>query len=474
MEVVRARKGIRVVHKNGATIRSIGEETKAAHAMNFNFANNETGVPIGRLIVDGKTVVSDVAKTANRNELYMLPSGEWWIGRAPAGAVYSAQGSPLLVDMFTVVWRDSVEHDKTDRSVWAGIAYRVATGIMPGGEVIFAKSEKPVSMEQWAQAMKALGCVKALNGDGGGSAVLWSKGDPKTWGRLMGSAIVIEEGYDMNTDVLLGDANPLLVIDPGHGGSDPGATNPLDHIIEKDLTLAASLTIASRLREHGVKVAMTRTTDKTLPAAVRAKLVKDSGAKTCLSIHVNAGGGDGAEVIHSIHNDGKLANAIAAGIKAAGQNVRRVFCRSLPNDEELRTDYYYMHRDTGNVSTQIVELFFLDSKATGPDADLVEYKTEFDGWVEGVVRGYCNHFGITYKPLPAKPPVTPPPVKPKPVGIFSDVPGDHWSAGAIEWADKIDLIEGKPDGTLGFGEAVTIERQLVLMQRLYNIIKGGK
>ncbi|RAP28637.1 N-acetylmuramoyl-L-alanine amidase [Brevibacillus laterosporus] len=71
---------------------------------------------------------------------------------------------------------------------------------------------------------------------------------------------------------------PILIIDAGHGGADPGASG--NHMQEKDLTLQISLYQLQRCRELNLPVAITRTTDTTLTPSQRTTLVKQSGATT--------------------------------------------------------------------------------------------------------------------------------------------------------------------------------------------------
>src|SRR5699024_12541559 len=99
-----------------------------------------------------------------------------------------------------------------------------------------------------------------------------------------------------------------ICIDPGHGGNDPGAVG--HGVKEKDYTLKISQYQAKRLRDHGFKVVMTREADTTLSNSTRTTRVKSSGAKVCISNHVNAASpsASGAETIHSIYSNGKLAN----------------------------------------------------------------------------------------------------------------------------------------------------------------------
>ena len=79
---------------------------------------------------------------------------------------------------------------------------------------------------------------------------------------------------------------------------------------EKDLTLQASLYIYNRLQELGIPVKITRTTDEYLPKEERVKrilsLYNNNPNTILVSNHINAGGGEGAEVVYSLKNSPKL------------------------------------------------------------------------------------------------------------------------------------------------------------------------
>lgn len=184
---------------------------------------------------------------------------------------------------------------------------------------------------------------------------------------------------------------PELIIDPGHGGKDPGGgTN--NFWVEKDQVLQISLYQYKRFQELGVPVAITRTKDVYLSPEERTRIVRESGAKYCISNHINAGGGDGVETIHSIYTDGALAKKLANSVAAKGQNIRRVFTRTLPGNSS--SDYYYMHRETGSVITVIVEYGFADSKQDDVEQILLYWKE----YAEAVVKGYCEYKGHPYSP----------------------------------------------------------------------------
>ena len=187
--------------------------------------------------------------------------------------------------------------------------------------------------------------------------------------------------------------NPRIVIDAGHGGTDGGASG--NGIIEKDLTLDISKYMYDRFRELGIPVTMTRTTDETLSPTQRVDRIMDAYGDEkgviIISNHINAGGGDGAEVIYALRNNATLANDILAELEKSGQNVREAFQRRLPSN--TTKDYYFIHRDTGNnTEPVIVEYGFLDS--TGDDPQ--QLKEDYDILAEAVVRGVMKYIGKPY------------------------------------------------------------------------------
>lgn len=83
----------------------------------------------------------------------------------------------------------------------------------------------------------------------------------------------------------------MVIIDPGHGGNDPGASN--GGIIEKDYTLKISNYMYDRFNELGVPVSITRNEDVTLNPSDRINAIRPiiSGSDDIvISNHLNAGG----------------------------------------------------------------------------------------------------------------------------------------------------------------------------------------
>ncbi len=80
---------------------------------------------------------------------------------------------------------------------------------------------------------------------------------------------------------------PIVVLDPGHGGSNSGAAGTTG-LHEKQLSLTVATAVADRLRARGIAVELTRTTDRTLTLRQRVAHADRVGADLFVSIHANA------------------------------------------------------------------------------------------------------------------------------------------------------------------------------------------
>ena len=182
-----------------------------------------------------------------------------------------------------------------------------------------------------------------------------------------------------------------VVIDAGHGGDDPGTI--ANGITEKDYTLKISNYIHNRLDEMGIPNEMSRTSDVMLSASDRPKKIQSfygNGSDVLVvSNHINAGGGDGAEIIYALRNNDKFAKKLATEFENAGQSVRKYYQRRLPSNPAK--DYYYIMRDTPNNETVIVEYGFAD---TISDANLI--KNDWEKLAEAVTKAIVEYAGGKY------------------------------------------------------------------------------
>ena len=185
-----------------------------------------------------------------------------------------------------------------------------------------------------------------------------------------------------------------VVIDPGHGGSDPGATG--NNQYEKDYTLKISKYMYDRLKELGIPVTLTRDTDITLSPTDRVNKILsaygDNPNVIVISNHLNAGGGNGAEVIYALRNTPNLAQSILNNIGLTGQTTRKIYQRTLPSDPTK--DYYFMHRNTGTTESVIVEYGFIDDTPANNQFLNNNYKE----LAEAVIKSILEYKNIPYTP----------------------------------------------------------------------------
>ncbi len=80
-----------------------------------------------------------------------------------------------------------------------------------------------------------------------------------------------------------------IMIDPGHGGKDPGAQG-LNRLVEKDVNLRFAKILGKKLEDHGFEVLFTRTTDVFIPLEERTAMANAKKADLFVSIHCNAHG----------------------------------------------------------------------------------------------------------------------------------------------------------------------------------------
>lgn len=129
----------------------------------------------------------------------------------------------------------------------------------------------------------------------------------------------------VNLPDVLGPADssrPLVVIDPGHGGFDPGAgTGPLR---EKDVALGIALALRDKLVEGGgIRVALTRDTDRFIALPDRPDIARRLNADLFVSIHADSAESDGARgasvYVLSEKGSSEAAQRIAARENGAGQ-----------------------------------------------------------------------------------------------------------------------------------------------------------
>lgn len=104
-----------------------------------------------------------------------------------------------------------------------------------------------------------------------------------------------------------------ILLDPGHGGTDPGAVNEKYNLKEKDIVLDIAVDLASVLYVRGYKVLLTRNSDVFVPLPKRLSTTNLLSPDAFISIHCNSSTNpkaNGIEILVRDDNDYELAECL--------------------------------------------------------------------------------------------------------------------------------------------------------------------
>ncbi|VEF49620.1 N-acetylmuramoyl-L-alanine amidase [Bacillus freudenreichii] len=173
-----------------------------------------------------------------------------------------------------------------------------------------------------------------------------------------------------------------VVLDPGHGGHDPGAQAL--GLVEKELNLDIALRAEKLLKNAGASVIMTRSDDVFVSLAGRAGIANTSGADIFVSIHGNSfnGSANGVETFwygkYEELNSIRLANTLQNRlVTALNLNYRRV-----------AEGNFHVIRET-QIPSALVEVGFLDYPG---DAEKLRLSTYRQRAAEGILLGIIDYF----------------------------------------------------------------------------------
>ena len=201
----------------------------------------------------------------------------------------------------------------------------------------------------------------------------------------------------------------VVVLDPGHGGNDPGAS--ANGLIEKNLTLSIAKYCKQELEQYnGVKVYMTREGDTYPSLTDRVDMAKKWGASVLVSIHINSASpaATGAEVWYpnsnynsSIHEEGKaLASQIQNQLIALGLKDRGIKIKDANDDkyeDGSKADYYSIIRNSkkNGFPGIIVEHAFVTNSS---DAAFMAQESNLQKLGIADATGIANYFGLSKGP----------------------------------------------------------------------------
>lgn len=162
---------------------------------------------------------------------------------------------------------------------------------------------------------------------------------------------------------------PLVVLDPGHGGRDPGAISPHGGRREKAVTLALANAVRDALVASGrVRVALTREDDSYIPLRDRYEIARRMRADLFISIHADAAPNPAANGA-TIYTLSEVASDAEAALLAANQNAADTIGGvNLAEQEEdvNRILIDLAQRESMNVSTRFANLLYREASPLVP------------------------------------------------------------------------------------------------------------
>lgn len=186
-------------------------------------------------------------------------------------------------------------------------------------------------------------------------------------------------------------AGKLIVVDPGHGGHDTGATG--GGVREKDLNLTIGKLIAEELAKAGATVIMTRKTDVFIPLTTRAQIAQQAHADLFISNHINSARGTQSGGITFHHLGRPISRVLAECIQQEIAKVSGIPNMGAWSDGRIYTSGFSVLRQT-TMPGVLLELGFINS---GHDRNRLVTDDFQHAAAKAVVRGIKVFLGDAKK-----------------------------------------------------------------------------
>lgn len=173
-----------------------------------------------------------------------------------------------------------------------------------------------------------------------------------------------------------------IVLDPGHGGNDPGAKGE-NGTIEKKATLKTAKAVKARLEQTGAKVILTRDYDEYISLRGRTKVASKHNADAFVSLHFDSLENEDESV------SGQTTYYYSSADKGLAKSINRSLGNTLPTTNRgARVGDFYVVRENSQPAV-LLELGYLSSKADENNINSSSYRAQI---AEGVTEGLANYF----------------------------------------------------------------------------------
>ncbi len=186
-----------------------------------------------------------------------------------------------------------------------------------------------------------------------------------------------------------------FILDPGHGGEDPGSMAAADSTgwrrEEADDNLRMALEVARILEENGETVALTRITDKTVALIDRSYIANAGNFAIFFSIHRNSASNTAATGIETYYYNQLSSTSIPAKI-AASIHANAIGSSASITDRKVKTANFSVLRETNTYAVLIENLFVSN------ESDNILFDEIFYDLAKGIAKGLIEskvHVGLT-------------------------------------------------------------------------------
>lgn len=175
-------------------------------------------------------------------------------------------------------------------------------------------------------------------------------------------------------------------LDPGHGGSDPGASG--NGLIEKEINLETAKLVAGILKNNGIEFEFTRTDDSYVSLLERVKAMNSYAPDVAVSIHYNSSTNVSANGIETYYTGTKLNKQLASNIQTF------LISNTGATDRCIKTATFTVIQKT-NCTSALVEGGFISNTIEVTSIATEEYKKKIaQGIADGIMEFLRNNIAL--------------------------------------------------------------------------------
>jgi len=239
----------------------------------------------------------------------------------------------------------------------------------------------------------------------------------------------------------------IVVIDPGHGGTDPGAVGPAG-LKESHVAWEIACMVADILMRYGIEIIFTRVGDERVSLDKRVQIANKSKADFFVSIHINSATNPKAT--------GTETFAYKAGVEGdrLAHSIQSNLVQSIGlADRGVKYNSLQVVRQT-EMPACLVEVAFINNPM---EEKLLKQDEFLEKAALGIAKGILEHMGIDYMPKEDKPMETP-----------------QWKKEGIEYLAKNKLMSDPEGWIKKIDGPMPVWAGTILLMNIHKDLKGDK